>query len=95
MSAYVIVQAEVTNWERFKEYLKEAPHTIEKYGGRYAARGGEMEVLEGKTLGDRIVLIEFPSLQKAKQWYNSEEYGKVKPLRAGAAIGHLTVIEGC
>jgi uncharacterized protein (DUF1330 family) len=86
MAAYVIVQAEVTDWERFREYLKESPRSIAKYGGRYVARGGEMA---------RVVLIEFPSLQKATDWYHSDEYQQIKRLRAGAAIGSLIAIEGC
>jgi uncharacterized protein (DUF1330 family) len=95
MSAYVIVQVEVTDWQGFKEYLKEAPQIIAKYGGRYIARGGETVILEGENQGRRIVLMEFPSLQKAENWYRSEEYQKLKSLREGAAIGSLIAIEGC
>jgi uncharacterized protein (DUF1330 family) len=95
MAAYVIVQAEVTDWERFREYLKESPRSIAKYGGRYVARGGEMAILEGAEQTIRVVLIEFPSLQKARDWYHSDEYQQIKRLRAGAAIGSLIAIEGC
>jgi uncharacterized protein (DUF1330 family) len=94
MAAYVIVQAEVTDWEKFKVYLDKTPHTIEKYGGRYVARGGETVILEGEANTKRIVLIEFPSMQRARDWYNSEEYQQIKALRAGAAIGSLIAIEG-
>ncbi len=95
MAAYVIVQVKVTDWERFKEYLKETPRTIARYGGRYVARGGDTVVLEGEEQAKRIVLIEFPSLQKAKQWYFSEEYQQIKVLREGTAVGSLIAIEGC
>lgn len=94
MAAYVIVQVEVTDWEKFKGYLEKTPHTIEKYGGHYVARGGETVILEGEERAKRVVLIEFPSLQKAKDWYNSEEYQQIKALRAGAATGSLIAIEG-
>ena len=94
MAAYVIVQTEVTDWEKFKGYLEKTPHTIKKYGGRYVARGGETVILEGKEEVKRVVLIEFPSLQKARDWYNSEEYQQIKALRAGAATGSLIAIEG-
>jgi uncharacterized protein (DUF1330 family) len=94
MPAYVIVQAEITDWERFKEYLKETPGTLCPYGGKYIARNGEMTILEGNDSGKRIVIIEFPSLQKAREWYHSEEYQQVKKLREGAATGLLIAIEG-
>ncbi|MEN6318438.1 MAG: DUF1330 domain-containing protein [Syntrophaceae bacterium] len=95
MAAYVIVQVQVTDWDKFKKYLKETPSTIVQYGGRYVARGGEMAILEGEEQTKRVVLIEFPSLQKAKEWYYSDEYQQIKILRAGAAIGSLIAIEGC
>ena len=94
MAAYVIVQAEVTDWEKFKGYLEKTPCTIAKFGGRYVARGGETVILEGEENSKRIVLIEFPSLQKARDWYNSEEYQQIKALRAGAATGSLIAVEG-
>ncbi len=95
MAAYVIVQAEVTDWERFKEYLKESPGVIAKYGGKYVVRGGEQVLLEGSGETKRIVIIEFASLQKAQEWYRSEDYQRVKALRLGAATGSLIAIEGC
>ena len=95
MAAYVIVQAEVTDWDRFSEYLKESPGVIARYGGKYIARGGETIMLEGGNEARRIVLIVFPSMQKVKEWYHSEEYRKVKLLRQGAATGSLIAIDGC
>lgn len=95
MAAYVIVQVEVTNWDKFKEYLKESPRVIAQYGGRYIARGGETVILEGQGQANRVVLIEFPSLKRAKEWYYSKEYQQIKILRAGAATGTLVAIEGC
>jgi len=95
MAAYVIVQVQVTDWDKFKKYLKETPRTIVRYGGRYVARGGETAILEGEEQTKRVVLIEFPSLQKAKEWYYSDEYKQIKILRAGAAIWSLIAIEGC
>jgi uncharacterized protein (DUF1330 family) len=95
MAAYVIVQAEVIDWDRFKEYLKESPGVIAKYGGRYIARGGETIMLEGGDESKRTVIIEFPSLQKAREWYDSEEYQRVKSLRQGATTGSILAIDGC
>jgi len=95
MAAYVIVQVEVTDWDKFKEYLKETPRVMAYYGGRYIARAGEMVMLEGDEKNKRVVLIEFPSMQKAKDWYYSEEYKQIKILRKGAATGSLIAIDGC
>ncbi len=95
MSAYVIVQAEVTDWNRFREYLKESPGIVAQYGGKYLVRGGEKSVLEGEDKERRIVVIEFPSLKKAREWYYSEEYQRIKLLREGAATGSLIALEGC
>jgi uncharacterized protein (DUF1330 family) len=95
MAAYVIVQAEVTDWERFKEYLKESPGIIAKYGGKYMVRGGVQVVLEGGSETKRIVIIEFSSLQKAQEWYRSEDYQRIKALRLNAATGSLIAVEGC
>ncbi|PKN35047.1 MAG: DUF1330 domain-containing protein [Deltaproteobacteria bacterium HGW-Deltaproteobacteria-19] len=95
MAAYVVVQVEVTDWDRFREYLKETPIVSARYGGKYIARGGESVVLEGEEPLRRVVIIEFPSLQKAKEWYHSKEYQQTKKLREGAAKGLLIAIEGC
>lgn len=95
MPAYLIVQVEITDPDRCREYFVESPRVIALYGGRYIARAGEMVTLEGEENSRRIVLIEFPSLEKAKEWYHSEEYQRIKPLREGAAIGSLIAIEGC
>jgi uncharacterized protein (DUF1330 family) len=95
VAAYVIVQAEVTDWEKFKEYLKETPRVIAQYGGKYIARGGEMVLLEGIDQNIRVVVIEFPSLQRAKEWYHSEEYQHIKSLRKDAATGLLIALDGC
>jgi uncharacterized protein (DUF1330 family) len=95
MAAYVIVQVQVTDWDKFKIYLKETPRTIAQFGGRYVARGGETAVLEGEKQLKRVVLIEFPSLERAKEWYYSDDYQQIKILRTGAAMGSLIAIEGC
>ena len=94
MAAYVIAQIEVTNWEKFKAYTQETPATIAKHGGRFLARGAEINVLEGNYPDKRVVLIEFPSMQKAQEWYHSDEYQRVKALRQDAATGVLIAVDG-
>jgi uncharacterized protein (DUF1330 family) len=94
MPAYVIARVEVTDWDKYNEYLKVGPGTIAQYGGRFIARAGEVATLEGPEESRRLVILEFPSLAKAKAWYNSKEYQDAKKLRAGASIGSLVAIDG-
>ena len=94
MAAYVLARVHVTNWEKYREYMNVTPMVIEKYGGKFIARGGEVETLEGPQETQRVVLIEFPTLDKAKEFYNSPEYQEARKLRAGAATGQLLAIDG-
>ena len=94
MAAYLLARVEVTNWDRYKEYTKETPGIIAKYGGKFIARGGEMITLEGPEETRRLVLIEFPSLEQAKEFYHSQEYQETKKLRTGAASGQFLAIDG-
>lgn len=94
MSAYVIVDIEVTDPEGYKEYVKIAPATVGLYGGRYLARGGQTETLEGEWIPKRLVILEFPDAAKAKAWLNSPEYAPARALRHKYAKSNMVVIEG-
>ena len=94
MTAYLLGRVEVTDPDRYKEYMKKTPGAIEKYGGRFIVRGGDVVTLEGPGETRRLVLIEFPSLEKAKEFYYSPEYQEAKKLRAGAASGQFLAIDG-
>lgn len=94
MSAYVLVQVNVTDPSKYDEYKKHAPAAIDKYGGRYLARGGATENLEGDNTYGRIVLLEFPSMERAREWYHSPEYQAAKAYREGGGDGMFTLIEG-
>jgi uncharacterized protein (DUF1330 family) len=94
MSAYVIAKVKVTDWNQYKEYVKLTPATIENFGGKFVARGGQMITLEGPEATERIVLIEFASLERVKEWYHSKKYGEAKKKREGAATASLIAIEG-
>lgn len=94
MPAYVIARVEVTDWDKYNEYLKVGPGTLAQYGGKFIARNGEKATLEGPGETRRLIILEFPSLAKAKEWYNSEEYRNARKLRAGASTGSLVAIEG-
>lgn len=94
MAAYVIARVNVTNWDRYKQYMKVTPGIVEKFGGRFLSRGGEIITMEGPEENRRVVILEFPSLEKAKEFYNSKDYGEAKKLREGAAIASFLAIDG-
>jgi len=94
MVAYVIVQTQVTNPEKFEEYRLQAQSTVEAFGGTYIVRGGAMEVLEGECPYPRCVVIKFSSMDQAKAWHASVEYEGPKALRQSASRGYMVVVEG-
>ena len=94
MPAYVVAEVEITNPEGYKEYSSQVPATIEKYGGRFLVRGGKAQPLEGDWPERRRVIIEFPSAEAARKWWNSPEYEKPKALRRANSQGRLLLIEG-
>ncbi len=94
MSAYIIAQIEITDPERYAEYVRQVPATIAQYGGRYLARGGRAEALEGPRAGKRIAIVEFDSYERAKDWYESDAYEGPKALRRGASISSLVLVDG-
>ena len=94
MAAYLIAEIEITNPEGYAAYTKVVPATVEKYGGKFLIRGGKFEKLEGDWHPTRVVLLEFPSLEQAKRWYNSEEYREPKALRFKTAKTNLILVEG-
>ena len=94
MPAYFIVDNEVTDSAGFEDYRKQVPATVEKYGGRFLVRGGEIQTLEGDWKPKRIVVTEFPSIEQARRWYDSEEYRALKALRLRTARGSVVLVEG-
>ncbi|HET7401247.1 MAG TPA: DUF1330 domain-containing protein [Usitatibacter sp.] len=94
MAAYVLAEIEITNPDGYREYTAIVPATIAKYGGRFLVRGGAAEALEGDWPQRRRVLLEFPSMQAAKQWFDSPEYEKPKAMRQAASNGRLLLMEG-
>jgi uncharacterized protein (DUF1330 family) len=94
MSAYVIVQVEISKAKDYEEYKKLTPSSVSAYGGKFIARGGQTETLEGDWEPERIVILEFPSVEKAKEWWNSEEYSLAKQIRQRSAKTEMIVVEG-
>ena len=94
MRAYVFAEIEIVNPEGYKDYTTNVPATIAKYGGKFLTRGGAVEVLEGEWPNRRRVIIEFPSVDAAKQWWNSPDYEKPKAMRRANSKGRLLLLEG-
>ena len=94
MSAFVMANLTVTNKEKFEIYRSGVSTTIEKYEGRYVVRGGEVEVLEGNWSPDRFVLIEFPNIEKAREWYYSSDYSDLKTMRIESTSSSVLIVDG-
>ena len=94
MPAYVLVEIEIEDPERYEEYKKLAPPAIAAYGGRYLARGGQTATLEGSWSPQRLVILEFPSVARAREWWASPEYAPAKALRQACANADMVVLEG-
>ncbi len=94
MPAYVVVEIEVHDPARYDDYKKLAPPSIAAYGGKYIARGGKTETLEGGWAPKRLVILEFPSLEQAKKWHDSPEYRAARELRNQTAKSKMVAIEG-
>lgn len=94
MPAYVFANIEVTDPVLYEEYRKGVPATITQYGGRYVARGGAAEGLEGGYAPKRVVILEFPSVERAKAWWDSPEYQPLRAIRQRASRGDLLLVEG-
>ena len=94
MTAYVIVDIEVTDPVKYEEYKKLAAATVTACGGKYLARGGRTEVLEGNWQPKRLVILEFESAARAKEWLASPEYALPRQLRHQAARTNMVLVEG-
>jgi uncharacterized protein (DUF1330 family) len=94
MPAYIIVETDITDPEQYEQYKAASPGAIAAGGGRFLVRGGELEVLEGDWEPKRLVVLEFPDLDAAKAFYESEIYQEAKALREGAAHLNMVAVDG-
>ena len=94
MTAYVIVDIDVHDPAGYDEYKKLASAAVELYGGKYIARGGKTETLEGDWTPTRLVILQFEDSEQAKKWLNSPEYSEAKKMRHQTANSKMVVIEG-
>ena len=94
MPAYIIVDVKITNPVEYEEYKKHTPASLEPFDGKFLVRGGETSVLEGDWQPGRIVILEFPSMEKAKAWWNSPGYAPAKLIRQRASHTSMIAVEG-
>lgn len=94
MHAYVIVEISIHDPELYEEYKKLTPASIAAFGGRFIVRGGATVSMEGDWKPQRVVITEFPSVQKAQEWWQSEGYEKAKKIRHGSADTKMIIVEG-
>ena len=91
---YIIGQITITDPEKYRKYASSTQEIVQKFGGKYLVRGGDQDVKEGNPSGNRDVVVEFESLEKAKKFYNSEEYRKIIDIRKENSDGYIILVEG-
>ena len=94
MPAYILVEVQVHDPATYEDYKKLVPSSLEPYGGQFIIRGGKTETLEGSWSPARMVMLEFESVEQAKQWWASPEYAEAKAMRQRAAKTEMIVVEG-
>ncbi len=94
MAAYVILEIEVVDPVGYEEYKKHASATVLQHGGKYIVRGGAAEVLEGDWKPKRIVILQFDSMERAKEWLNCEEYREPRAMRHRTAKTNMILVDG-
>lgn len=94
MPAYIIVDVTIHTAENYEGYKKLTPASIAAYGGRFIVRGGKTQTLEGNWQPGRLVVLEFPSMERAKEWWASKEYAPAKAMRQANAETQMIVVEG-
>jgi uncharacterized protein (DUF1330 family) len=94
MPAYVVIETDINDPERYERYTAASPDAVHSGGGRFLVRGGELAVLEGDWDPSRLVILEFPDLDAVKRWYDSPEYVEARKLREGAANLRMVAVQG-
>ena len=93
MSAYVIASVNVTDPEKYKNYMALSPGAVAAAGGKFIARGGNLKILEGEWLRPRVVIIEYPTREAAEAFYDSTLYAAARVEREGAAEFSMIVVD--
>ena len=94
MAGYIVADIEITDPNEYQMYAQQTAATLERYGGKFLARGGNPETLEGDWKTKRLVVIEFPNIEQAKSWYDSPEYSAIKGIRHRSANSNILLVQG-
>lgn len=94
MSAYVIINNEISDDSAFSAFRERIGSTVESHGGKYLVRGGEVELIEGSWSVDRVVVVEFDDVSGARAWLNSDEYKELKKIRERCANANIVIVQG-
>jgi uncharacterized protein (DUF1330 family) len=94
MAVYVIADIDVQDAAGYEEYRLKVPGTIAAHGGRYLARGGAIEVLEGAWSPKRLAIVEFPDMERFQGWWSSPEYSELRKVRERTTKSQLVVTQG-
>ena len=94
MPAYIVARIQVTKPEQYREYTLRTPKVVAQYGGRFIVRGAEIQSLEGPAETRRLVILEFPSLERARAFWDSPEYSRLRKFREGAAEAQFILMDG-
>lgn len=94
MASYIVADIEITDPEEYQRYARQTQATIDKYGGKFLVRGGQPETIEGDWQAKRVVIIEFPSVEQAKVWYNSAEYSAIAGIRQNSTNSRIILVQG-
>jgi uncharacterized protein (DUF1330 family) len=94
MAAYVIVNVHVEDPVRYEDYKTLSTKSVTGAGGRFLARGGKVETLEGTWIPERFVILEFPDAAAARAWWGSAGYAPAKALRQATAKTEMILVEG-
>ncbi len=94
MAAFVIFDVDINDFERYRDFMSGVKPAIESSGGKYLARGGAHKVVEGDWEPRRIVLLEFPSMEKAEEFYHGDLYQELKSIRDECSSGRVVLVEG-
>ncbi len=94
MPAYLIAEIDIADTAAYEEYRKLTPGAVAAYGGKFIVRGGTVDSKEGGWKPNRLVVVEFPSMEKARKFYDSPEYAPALAIRLKAAKSRLILAEG-
>jgi uncharacterized protein (DUF1330 family) len=94
MPAYLIARVKIHDMQIYKQYIERSPAIVAQYGGRFLARGGASEMLEGSASDRRVVIVEFPSMDAAKDFYKSPAYQQAKAIRTPVSDAEFLLVDG-